>query len=102
MPPAAEHPAAAIHPVAVHPADANLIPSNILTASEEATELRTQVLHDFNDLHALRHINVDTYSLTDFHNLLHMLTPHSVNQTALLQLLAVATPPEDAADIWDA
>ncbi len=57
---------------------------------------------DFNEGFALRHINVDTWNLTAVHSLLPLPTPHSVNQTALLQLLAVATPPEDAADIWDA
>ena len=50
----------------------------------------------------LRPVNVDNWNLTDVHSLLHLLTPQSVHQTALLQLLAVATPPEDAADIWDA
>ncbi len=60
------------------------------------------MLHEFNDAPALRHVTVDTWNLTDIHSFLHLLTPHSVNQTALLQLLAVATPPEDAANIWDA
>jgi hypothetical protein len=60
------------------------------------------VLTDFNEGFSLRHINADTWNLKDLHSLLHLLTPPSLDQTALLQLLAVATPPEDAADIWDA
>ena len=79
-----------------------LVASPVITAAEEAEALRTQVLLDFNDAPALRHVNVDTWNLKDLHSLLHLLTPPSLDQTALLQLLAVATPPEDAADIWDA
>ena len=60
------------------------------------------MLLDFNDAPALRHVNVDNWNLTDIHSLLHLLTPHSENQFAILHLLAVATPTEDAAYMWDA
>ena len=44
---------------------------------------------------------MDDWNLMDFHTVLHLLTSYTDDQIALLQLFAVATPAEDAADIWD-
>ena len=51
---------------------------------------------------ALHPVNMDDWNLMDFHTVLHLLTPHTDDQTALLQLFVVSTLAEDATDIWDA
>jgi hypothetical protein len=50
---------------------------------------------------ALHPVNVDDWNLMDFHTVLHFLTSHTDDQTALLQMFTVTTPTEDAAAIWD-
>ena len=71
-------------------------------ASEAAAILRETILQDFFNSFALHPVNVDEWNLVDFHTVLHLLTPHTDDQTALIHLFAVATPAEDAADICDA
>ena len=69
---------------------------------EEEATLRAAAITEFRLSPILPQVNVDNWSLLNPCTVLHLLTATSEDQTALMQLLTLEIPLEEAVDIWDA